>query len=182
MLLNAGADLNARDSLGYTPLLLVAGGLRDDYISDTGKAAAARMLIDAGADIHARDNSGGTALHYLFFETYSRNVLTIVAMILWRGGRPDAVDDYGKKPTDYWNTMGGWVDAMRRWRAQLPRSIKAADAQHGLGDGEDMAEDGKVPEEDVSDLVASYYSLMVSRSTARRPRRAGDGNGGRVVA
>ena len=52
VLINAGADLEARTTSGYTPLLKAA--------SD-GHSKCFRLLIDLGADIYAKDNSGRSA-------------------------------------------------------------------------------------------------------------------------
>lgn len=49
-LIGAGADVNARDGKGMTPLMLAS---RVEYVE---------ALIAAGADVNARDNEGGTAL------------------------------------------------------------------------------------------------------------------------
>ena len=55
LLLKAGADLNARDDAGFTPL-------QDAALA--GKVDAVRMLLEHGADINAGDrDSGATALY-----------------------------------------------------------------------------------------------------------------------
>ncbi len=51
-LLNAGANVNAKDKYGKTPLIWVAGiGLTD----------ICALLVENGADVKARDNNGTTA-------------------------------------------------------------------------------------------------------------------------
>lgn len=53
MLLKAGADVNARDSEKWTPLM---------HAAEAGNDAFARDLIDAGADINLANSHGQTAL------------------------------------------------------------------------------------------------------------------------
>jgi len=52
LLIQAGADVNAKTSGGYTPLIVAAG---------RGKTDVVRVLLDAGADVDARGASGKTA-------------------------------------------------------------------------------------------------------------------------
>jgi len=59
MLLAAGADLEARDFSGHTPLLLTIGNGYTSSISPT----ALNLLLSAGADLCAMDSNGETLLH-----------------------------------------------------------------------------------------------------------------------
>ena len=52
-LIEAGADVNAKDSLGWTPLIRAAVG---------GNAEAVTLLLAAGADKNAEDFFGRTAM------------------------------------------------------------------------------------------------------------------------
>ena len=56
VLTSLGADINARDNAGRTPLMYAVQG----YMAD----AAWKCLLEAQPDINARDNSGKSALQY----------------------------------------------------------------------------------------------------------------------
>jgi N-acyl-D-amino-acid deacylase len=55
MLIEKGAEVNAQDAMGHTPLMWGA-------YSDRGAAQLVRTLIEAGADVRARSNSGESAM------------------------------------------------------------------------------------------------------------------------
>jgi uncharacterized protein len=57
MLLAKGADVNAREMRGATPLIIAAA-------SDDAGPEMIRVLLDAGADVHAKDAQGRTALDF----------------------------------------------------------------------------------------------------------------------
>ena len=52
--LNLGADANAKDINGSTPLY---------WASLSGRTEIAKLLIEAGADVQVKDNFGDTPLH-----------------------------------------------------------------------------------------------------------------------
>ncbi|MDA8156796.1 MAG: ankyrin repeat domain-containing protein, partial [Actinomycetota bacterium] len=64
-LLDKGADVNARDSSGNTPLILVAcKGIDHGLHVPLGEPPTdiTKLLIDRGADVNAKNNAGWTAL------------------------------------------------------------------------------------------------------------------------
>ena len=58
-----GADVNARNTTGATPLMLAAARNRDPDVI--------KALINAGADVNAKDNAGRTPL--IWARKYNKN-------------------------------------------------------------------------------------------------------------
>jgi ankyrin repeat protein len=82
LLLERGANIEARNDAGSTPLHLAAMHCQVDV---------ARVLIEAGADVNARSNSGATPLH----DASCRDV---AELLIAYGARVDARDKYGDTP------------------------------------------------------------------------------------
>ena len=101
--LQAGADPNARDESGSTPLHAAA-------MSATGEAVTA--LLEAGADPKALDASGTTPLH----DAVSAEV---VAALLEAGADMEAGDPHGMTPLDH---------AARGGRAEVVAALLEAGA------------------------------------------------------
>ena len=80
-----GADLEARDANGWTPLHLAAS---------SGRAKVVNLLLDRGADIDARDANGCTPLH----DAASSERAKVVNLLLDRGADIDARDANGCTP------------------------------------------------------------------------------------
>ena len=78
VLLERGADLNARGQHNVTPLMMAAAATRPD-------PAMVRLFLDRGADISARDAAGRSALDWALLQGD-----TPVALILRQGGAPTA--------------------------------------------------------------------------------------------
>ena len=65
-LLGAGADVDAENDDGWTPLHLVIGHLIDDppHLADDDRVVRVATLLEAGADVDAKNDDGWTPLHY----------------------------------------------------------------------------------------------------------------------
>jgi ankyrin repeat protein len=81
--LDAGANVNARDDLGDTPLILVA---QYDH------TATARLLLERGADVNARDKQGMTAL----MEAAKGGHAAAVELLLGHGAQSEGKTSYGE--------------------------------------------------------------------------------------
>ena len=96
VLLAAGAEVDARDLRGGTPLHWAAGRNRDP--------AAVAELVAAGADLKSRDREGNTPLHASRGNTNP----AVPLLLLELGADPALVNDLGQvaDPADcgYWNT------------------------------------------------------------------------------
>ena len=88
--IRSGADPNALDKRGETPLMYAA--------ADNSNAAVITILIEAGADINARGKNGMTALMYAAEDNANPAVLTA---LLEAGADAKAKDDGGSTAFDY---------------------------------------------------------------------------------
>ena len=84
-LLTEGADPDARDDDGRTPLFSAVLG---------GSLGLVGLLLEAGCDVNARDNDGWTALHFAAQE----HLPDVVRVLLGRGADPNARDEDGASP------------------------------------------------------------------------------------
>jgi ankyrin repeat protein len=130
MLVERGAEVDALDNLGRTPLLtyasgavhnpvilqiLLKGGANPnaadqstdisvlDYVAIQGHANEAELLVTAGANVNARDNRfGETPLHFATdcFEAAVGN-LEMVRFLIAHGADVNAKDGNGVTPLGY---------------------------------------------------------------------------------
>ena len=89
-LLEAGADIDARDESGATPLHMAAA------LNPNPSVIAA--LLEAGADINASSEDGATPLHWAVFMNPN---LAVIAALLEAGADINARSEGGFTPFDY---------------------------------------------------------------------------------
>ena len=84
-LIERGADVDAKDNNGWTPL---------HWASDSNHIEIAKLLIDRGADVDAKDNWGWTPLH----RACGNNALELAKLLIERGADVEAKDNVGWTP------------------------------------------------------------------------------------
>lgn len=92
-LLEAGADVHARNRLAQTPLAIAVEGSAD----------VVAALLDRGADVNARDGTGNTVLMY----AARGGIPEVVTRLLDRGANVNARNDAGFTPLLIAVTSGG---------------------------------------------------------------------------
>jgi ankyrin repeat protein len=85
MLIDAGADVNAKDDSDSTPLYVAA---------EFGKTEIARMLIGAGVDVNMKNVIGSTPLH----EAAHNGRVKIAHMLIDAGANVNVQDGDGETP------------------------------------------------------------------------------------
>jgi ankyrin repeat protein len=126
ILLAHGADVNAAEEFGHTPLLLATmdGSLKmvkllfehgadlnkapergksplHWVVRDSGKMAKIRFLLEHGADPNQLDSLGSSPLHFAVRHSTSSGSPSIVAILLKHGADPNIVNRLGKSPLHY---------------------------------------------------------------------------------
>ena len=84
--LAAGTDVNARDSIGETPLYLAARSGRKEIVE---------LLIAKGADVNEKDDFYGTTpLHWAAVYGHKE----IAELLIGEGAEVNAMDNFGRTP------------------------------------------------------------------------------------
>ena len=114
LLIEAGADLEAVDRDGYTPLHLCPARTTNFQIVS--------LLVEAGANVNAVNNYGSTALHYAYANC---DAVYLVELLLAAGASVNVRNASGRTPFD---TVLDW-DRRRTWPlflragAEIPTNI-----------------------------------------------------------
>ena len=87
-LIEKGADVNAKDNGGATPL---------HYAAMEGHTDVVELLISKGADVNAKDKWGDTPLHDAAYDGHKE----VAELLVSKGADVSAKDKDGKTPLDY---------------------------------------------------------------------------------
>jgi ankyrin repeat protein len=114
-----GADVNAKDEEGWTPL---------HKASLCGHEAVVSLLVEKGAHVNAKDNNGMTPLHLTIFDEHE----AIVSLLLENGADVNAKKNDGWSPLHYasWNGNEAIISALLENGAYV--NVKAKDGSTPL--------------------------------------------------
>jgi serine/threonine-protein phosphatase 6 regulatory ankyrin repeat subunit B len=142
LLLGRGAEVDARNDIGYTALHFAARWGHEDVVE---------TLISSGADISRRDVNGWTALMHASIE----NHLAVVRFLLehLKGRRLDDGNCHGRTAF-WWACSNGHTD--------IARVLLLAGADHTVADY-----DGTTPREEAEAEERYHCVELIQASTAR---------------
>ena len=104
LLLNAGADVNARNEDLMTPLMASVSNKNAEVVS---------LMIKAGADINAQDKYEDSALHYASVDAVNP---TVIDVLLNAGADATIVNDNGRKAFESANEYSDIYRTPAFWR------------------------------------------------------------------
>lgn len=156
LLLDYGANINARTASGLTPLheavfsnhvemvrFFLARGARVNFApaGETtllhgavmkGYQESANLLLEHGADVNARARSGRTPLHWAALKGYA----AIVDLLLGYGAEPSLRDELGRTPLDWALVRGQQAIAQALRDFSTARNAHIAPLLRDITDGE----------------------------------------------
>ena len=122
--LAAGADVNAKAGIGWTPL---------HHAARTGHKEIVELLIDKGADVNVKNEWGWTPLHHAASKE-------IAELLIANGADMNAMNDEGETPLD-WASTGYENEPPEDKIARKETTILLR--KHGGKTGEELKAEGK---------------------------------------
>lgn len=102
VLIDSGADINAKDQFGYTALFLVTN---NPYFRHPASVATVKehkklvaMLLTKGADVNTKYENGNTPLHNAVGVSFQSDNLEVVELLIQSGADVNAKNSKGETP------------------------------------------------------------------------------------
>ena len=93
LLLDKGADVNAKTYNGWTALMSVCSRFCFDTSQEKEKIEKVRLLLDRGADVNAKSTNTGTTP--LLQACESDSPIEVIKLLLDRGAKTNVEDRFG---------------------------------------------------------------------------------------
>ncbi len=117
-LIGKGANVNARDASGVSPLVLAC---------NLGFIEGVTLLVDAKARIDEASDTGETPL----ISAVHRRDMEMMRVLLKAGADPDRADNSGRSARDYAKLSGGGTLLAEIDRSAKPKGQRAGGASYG---------------------------------------------------
>ena len=101
LLIDAGADVNAKDSEGKTILYSTARNAANASKTWDMYLGLVELLIARGADVNVKDHSGETPLHVVARQYDEKKASEICELLITNGARVNEPDSKGQTPLDH---------------------------------------------------------------------------------
>ena len=124
LLLNRGANLEAKDGDGSTPLMIIA--VQSESPDEDEKEIIVKFLLDSGAEANVAENDGNTALHWACYHKH----LGMVQLLLHHGANLEAKDGHHGTPLYWACSSDDNLDVVKELVQQWGADIFAKDASN----------------------------------------------------